>query len=519
MRDRLTPPRLRSGRRPPLRQLLPDLALGMIASLGLAPFDVWGLAPVAFAILIWRACRANPQAAFWHLLAAGLGWFGLGMSWIVEPFLVEPEIYGWMAPFALILMALGGALFWAIPGWLAALAAPGWRSRSLTIAAALVLSDWLRGWLFTGLPWNLVGHTWISTPIAQIASSTGAIGLSAITMALAVLPAALWRPFERRATGFLPGIGLAILATGGLWALGLNRLARPLPPDTDFTIRIVQPDAEQKLKWDPEWSAVFFRRLLDLSAEPGPRDLVIWPETAVNFLLNDAEGVLPVLAGSAGAPLVTGIQRREGGRYFNSLVALDAQGRPEAVYDKFHLVPFGEYIPWGDALARFGISAFAAQSGRGYSSGSGPASMQAGKLPPFQPLICYEAIFPQHLRGLDNRPAWLLQATNDGWFGRFLGPYQHLAQARLRSIESGLPMMRAANTGVSAVIDARGAVRQSLGLGVAGKIDAKLPGALPPTVWIRWGSMPVVVLVALVLLMAAAAPRLFRRKGGAAPRR
>ena len=196
----------------------------------------------------------------------------------------------------------------------------------------------------------------------------------------------------------------------------------------------------------------------------------------MNFLLNDAEGVLPVLAGSAGAPLVTGIQRREGGRYFNSLVALDAQGRPEAVYDKFHLVPFGEYIPWGDALARFGISAFAAQSGRGYSSGSGPASMQAGKLPPFQPLICYEAIFPQHLRGLDNRPAWLLQATNDGWFGRFLGPYQHLAQARLRSIESGLPMMRAANTGVSAVIDARGAVRQSLGLGVAGKIDAKLPG-------------------------------------------
>ena len=511
MRDSLTPPRLRAHRRPTLLSLWPDVALGAIASLGLAPFDIWGATPVALAILIWRAARAHPVAAFWHLLAAGLGWFGLGMSWIVEPFLVEPEIYGWMAPFALILLALGGALFWAIPGWLAARAAPHWRSRAIAIAAAIVLSDWLRGWIFTGLPWALTGHVWIATPIAQTASVLGAIGLSAVTMTLAALPSALWRPSPRRAAGFLPGVALASLLTGALWAAGLNRLSQPLPPDTDFTIRIVQPDAEQRLKWDPEWSAVFFRRLLDLSAEPGDRDLVIWPETAVNFLLNDAGDLLPVMARSAAAPLIMGIQRQEGSRYFNSLVSLDAEGNTGLVYDKFHLVPFGEYIPWGDALARLGISAFAAQSGHGYTPGPGPATMQAGALPPFQPLICYEAIFPQHLREVTTRPGWLLQATNDGWFGRFSGPYQHLAQARLRSIESGLPMMRAANTGISAVIDARGTTRDTLGLGVIGKIDAKLPAALPPTLWFTWGSWPIVLLAGVVLLIATVVGRIPRR--------
>ena len=280
-------------------------------------------------------------------------------------------------------------------------------------------------------------------------------------------------------------------------------------------LRIVQPNAEQRLKWDPEWSAVFFRRLLDLSAEPGRRDLVIWPETAVNFLLNDADDLLPVMSNAAGAPLVLGIQRQEQGRFFNSLALLSRDGSLLSSYDKFHLVPFGEYIPWGDAMARIGINAFAAQQGNGYSRGPGPSIMSVDGLPDFQPLICYEAIFPQHLRGLDHRPGWILQATNDGWFGRFSGPYQHLAQARLRAIETGLPLIRAANTGVSAVIDARGTIRDSLPLGAAGKIDAALPGALTATFWQRTGPLPVVALSLLVLFGSILLPRLGQkaRKG------
>lgn len=485
--------------RPPVRQLGADAALGAIAALGLAPFGWWIATPLALALLVRRASRPGGATgrAFWTMLAGGLGWFALSMHWIVEPFLVEPEIHGWMAPFALVLLALGGALFWAIPAALAArLAAPGPR-RAVAVAASLVLSDWMRGWIFTGLPWALTGHVWIGTPVAQTAAHAGAIGLCLVTLALAVLPSLL-RP--------LPAALAAAVLTGGLWWAGTARLADPLPPDTPVRLRIVQPDAQQHLKWDPEWAAVHFRRLLDLSAAPGPRDLVIWPETAVNFLLEDAGPVLPAMAQAAGAPLVLGIQRRDGSRFHNSLVVLNPDATIGAVYDKFHLVPFGEYIPWGDALAGIGVTAFAAQQGNGYSPGPGPAVLPVPGIPDVQPLICYEAIFGRHLRGLDRRPGWLLQATNDAWFGQFSGPFQHLDQARLRAIESGLPLVRAANTGVSAVIDPHGRVRQSLGLGVAGTIDAALPAALPETGWMTWGDAPAVLGALLALLAASLFP-------------
>lgn len=500
-----------SRRRPSLKTLGLDFLLGAIAALGLAPFGIWGLAPVAFALLICRLAQADKAATFWHALAAGIGWFGLGMVWIVEPFLVEPEIYGWMAPFALILIAIGGGLFWALPVWLTSRLCASPHARAIAIPAALILSDWLRGWIFTGLPWALIGHVWIDTPIAQSAAWIGAIGLTAITLYIAALPTIFCTRSEQPVLRFLPGVILGILLIGGIWAAGLARLAAPLPTDTTQNIRIVQPNAEQDLKWDPEWSTVFFQRLLDISAEPGERDLVIWPETAVNFLLNDAAGVLPTMSQAAGAPLITGIQRRDGERYYNSIAVIAPGGEVLSTYDKFHLVPFGEYIPWGDAMAKIGVNAFAAQSGNGYSSGPGPKVMSLPGQEAFQPLICYEAIFPQHLRGLNERPAWLLQVTNDGWFGQFSGPYQHLAQARLRSIETGLPMIRAANTGISAVIDARGGIRESLPLGEFGKIDAALPGALPPTLWISWGSWPVVIF-ALLALGAAAVPGIRRRR-------
>ncbi|WP_410217981.1 apolipoprotein N-acyltransferase [Paracoccus sp. (in: a-proteobacteria)] len=505
-RSSLRPPRLARRGRPPLRKLLADFLLGLVAALGLAPFGVWAATPLALAALIWRMARARPAAVFWHALAAGFGWFALALLWITEPFLVDIARHGWMAPFALLLMAMGGALFWAVPSWMAARLAPHWRAQAVAIPVALVLSDWLRGWIFTGFPWALIGHVWIGTPVGQLAAWTGALGLGALTMAMAALPVLIWRPRLPRGAGLLPGAAVALLLLGTSWATGLARLAQPAPADTDVMLRLVQPNAAQHLKWDPEWSQVFFTRLLDLSAKPGRRDLVIWPETAVNFLLEDATGLLPAMSQAAGAPLVMGIQRREGSRYYNSLATVAPGGVVEQVYDKFHLVPFGEYIPWGDALARIGVTAFAAQQGNGYSAGPGPALMSAGTGPAFQPLICYEAIFPQHLRGLEQRPGWLLQATNDAWFGRISGPYQHLAQARLRAIETGLPLVRAANTGVSAVIDGKGRILHSLRLNEAGKIDALLPGALPPTLWSRFGNTPMLILLGVVLL-AALRPR------------
>ncbi len=507
----MAPPALTSssrGGRPFWVTLVFDAGLGAAAALGQAPWNLWPLTLLALALLCHRvACAETPRRTAWHAFAAGLGYFALAMSWIVEPFLVEADIYGWMAPFALVLMAAGGALFWTIPAWLAARLAPGFPRQGIGFAALIVLSDWIRGWIFTGLPWALTGHIWIDTPAGQTAATLGAIGLSGLTMLCAALPLAFRRPGRFPA---MPGTVLAVLVVATAWSAGLARLAQPLPPDTGPRLRLIQPDATQALKWDPYWSEVFFRRMLDLSTarDPGmpPPDAVIWPETAVNFLLEQSGTAPQDIAAYVGAPLILGIQRVEGSRYFNSLTEFTDQGIGP-IYDKFHLVPFGEYTPWGDMMARFGIRAFAAQHGFGYSAGPGAQVMHLSGLPPMQPLICYEAVFSYDLISGENRPAWLLQVTNDAWFGQISGPWQHLAQARLRAIESGLPLMRAANTGVSAVIDARGTPRAMLGMNQAGRIDAALPGALPPTPWSRWGDWPAVALALAVFLCVAARPR------------
>ena len=503
-----------TGRRLPLALSLgTDLAIGMIAALGQAPWGLWPAAVLALSAIIWRVAGArSPREAGLRALVAGGGHFALALSWITQPFLVEAERYGWMSPFALVLMALGGALFWALP----ALAAHrvGWDrpSRAAALALALLVSDWLRGWIFTGLPWALTGHIWIDTPAGQVAAWLGAPGLSALTLAAAMLPV-----LGAGRRGITLGFGLSAALIAVAWGAGLARLARPLPPDHGQIVRLVQPNADQTLKWDPFWAPQFYDRLTALSALPldpalgdGRPDLVVWPETAVPFLLNEAGPALDDIAAQSGTTTLVGIQRAEGSAWFNSLAEFTPDARIGAVYDKFHLVPFGEYIPWGDTLARFGITAFAAQHGHGYSSGPGPQLLTVDGLPPFQPLICYEAIFERHLlRG--QRPEWILQVTNDAWFGSWSGPYQHLAQARLRSIQSGLPLLRAANTGVSAVIDARGGLRATLALNRDGVLDAPLPGALPPTLWWRWGDWPMLAL--MVLAAAALAIARHNRRG------
>lgn len=486
---------------------LGDLAIGAAAALGQAPFGLWPVSLLAFALLVWRVSQSRtPGSAARAALVAGCGYFAAAMFWITEPFLVEAQIYGWLAPFALAAMAMGGGAFWAITAWIAARLVPQARPRAMSFASTLVLCDWIRGWLFTGLPWALTGHIWIDTPASQFAAFGGSIGLSALTMLVAALPFSLWqRPGTR---GLIPGAALSVLTIALAWSFGLARLAAPLPGDRDVMLRIVQPNAQQALKWDPYWSNVFFQRLIDLSAAPAATgrkpDAVLWPETAVNFLLNDAPQISADLSNRIGAPVLLGIQREENGRYYNSFAPILPGGQIGQVYDKFHLVPFGEYTPWGDVMARFGISALAAQHGNGYSMGPGPRTLRnlAANLPPVQVLICYEAIFSRHVltHGAD-RPDWILQITNDAWFGEFSGPWQHLAQARLRAIESGLPVIRVANTGVSAVIDAHGQVRASLGLNVDGHIDTALPAALRETPFSRLGDWPA-ILATFALFMA-----------------
>lgn len=519
MRDPAAIPRV------PFHRRLPALeaALGAIAAMGLEPFGFWPATPVAFGIALWHIGRApTPRRAAVEALAFGAGWFGLALNWIIEPFFIQPEIYGWMAPFALLLMALGGGLFWAVPAWFAFRIASAWRARVAAIALCWLLVEWLRAWVFTGFPWAQPGQVLADTAAAQLAAHVGQLGLTALVLTLAALPAMLWRPTRPAINGLVPALAAPIVLMVVVWPLGLLRLSAAEPPAPGTILRLVQPDAAQALKWDPDWAAEFWRRLLVLSAGPTADgrnpDVVIWPETAVSFLLNDAGPALPLIAEAAGgAPVLMGIQRAEGSRFYNSLAEITPAGDIGGIYDKFHLVPFGEYIPWGDALSRLGLGAFAAQAGMGYSRGEGPAVMRVPGLPPFQPLICYEAIFPQHLRDAPDSPAWTLQVTNDAWFGRFSGPYQHLAQARLRAIETGRPLVRVANTGISAVIDARGRLRDSLGLDRMGRIDAPLPGALPATLWLRTGDLPLLLLAVGSLGFLGFPSRLRRRIDAAGP--
>ena len=484
-----------------LRLALP-LGLGALAALGQAPFGLWPLTILGLAggvLLLQRA--ASLRAAMLTGWLLGTGYFLLALVWIVQPFLVDPVRYGWMAPFALVFLAGGLALFWGLAFGLAKRVGTGW-----ALVATLTLAELLRGYLFTGFPWALPGHVLVDTPLAQLAAIIGAQGLGLVVLALAVVLAGL---AQRR---WVPAV-LTVAAVFAMWIWGGQR-----PETLDLqgrpVLRMVQPNAPQHQKWDPDYAPVFFRRSLEFTAAGAQRpDLIVWPETALPVLLDDAERAYQIIHDASGpVPMVLGGERLDDGALYNSAVVLGADGQPGQVYDKHHLVPFGEYIPLGDLAARFGIHGLAAKEGNGFAAGPGPRLLDLGpRLGRALPLICYEAVFPNDASHPDPRPDFLLQLTNDAWFGTFSGPYQHLAQARLRAIEQGLPLARAANTGVSGMIDPWGRVTAQIPLGQAGWVDAPLPKALPATPFTRWGDWLALGLAVLGLVASTGWARTNRR--------
>jgi apolipoprotein N-acyltransferase len=465
-------------------------ALGAAAAFGQSPWGLWWLALAAFVGIVGLASSATPRSAALSGLFAGAGYFAVALNWLVQPFMIDAARDGWMAPFALLFMAFGLALFWAAAGY-----ATRWLRGAFGFGLALTAAELARGYVLTGFPWALVGHIWIDTPVAQLAALVGPSGLTLLT-----LVAAAGLSLRRMGAG-----AVAVLMLAGAWGFGLWVLAQPMPADRDVALRLVQPNAAQQAKWDPDLAQQFLDRLLAFTAVKPAPDLVIWPETALPYLLDRHPELAGIIADAGNGALVAlGMQRVAGARGWNNLSVFGPDALPLASYDKHHLVPFGEYIPFGDALfAALDISAFASSEGNGYSAGVGPQLLDLGaKLGRVLPLICYEAVFPQDLRGTE-RPDWLLQITNDAWFGTQSGPFQHAAQARLRAIEQGLPLVRVANTGVTAVYDARGRVTASLDFGTAAYLDAALPAALPATLYARWGEVPLLVLLcggALALL-------------------
>ncbi|WP_299848717.1 apolipoprotein N-acyltransferase [uncultured Roseovarius sp.] len=474
-----------------LYQLVIWLGLGALAALGQAPWGLWPLTIAALALIValFRQTGSIRRAALLGWIA-GTGYFMLALSWIVEPFLVDVARHGWIAPFALVGLSAGMALYWGA----AFAAARALRGGSVALIVAFTVGEALRGILFTGFPWAQIGHVWIDTPMLQWAAFAGALGLTSLLVAAAT---ALWHLVAGHRAG--GGITLAIVAA--LYLTGATIAPNSNTPADAPTVRLIQPNAAQHEKWDREMMPVFFERQLDFSAAGDTRpDLIVWPETAIPVLLNSAESVLASISDAAGdVPVVLGLQRIDGPRLYNSAILLDAAGQVASVYDKHHLVPFGEYVPFGDTMKKFGIAGMASRDGNGYSSGPGAQVIDTGIAGKGLPLICYEGVFARDVRAAPERPDFLMMITNDAWFGEVSGPYQHLAQARLRSVEQGLPMVRAANTGISAMIDPAGRITAHLPLGQAGWIDAALPPALPPTLYARIGDLPVLALLLLIL--------------------
>lgn len=463
---------------------LVPILLGALAATGQAPQGWWPVTLLALAFWIATPVGSAKLAAR-HGWFFGIGYFAVSLRWIVSPFLVEADINGWMAPFALVFMAIGAGAFWALARWVAYRA--GQQSASV-IALCLIAAEMTRSYILTGFPWALLGHIWVDTPIAQLAAFGGPHLLTGITLGLALCLAKIGQRKWWAALG---------LAFAGIGWVALTLPADPL--ETGPVVRLVQPNAKQIEKWDPDHAQTFFNRMIDFTSQGEVPDLVVWPETAISYLLEYAGPELDMAADAArGAPLVLGINRRVGSRYYNAFLTVERGGIVSNIYDKAHIVPFGEFIPGGELLRMVGIDGFAASTGGAFTSGEGAHTIDIVGIGHARPLICYEGIFAEEI-STDERPRLMILITNDAWFGAAAGPLQHLAQARLRSIEQGLPMVRVANTGVSAMIDGKGRVTAKIDMNEAGFVDAPLPLAEPATFYSDHGDWPFGAVIVLTL--------------------
>lgn len=473
---------------------LAALAAGIVSAAALPPVCAIPVLLVGIPVLLHLIQTAGSgvgafRRGFWF----GFGLNLIGLYWITEAILIEAARFWWFVPLAVPGLSAVMALFIAVPATLAWRVPPGWR-QVFTLAGAWVLADIARQFIGSGFPWNPLGSVWEMPGrpgdiMIQLASLVGVHGLTLITLLLAALPVLGW------GWRILGVIGL------GLWVgFGIQRLDEPMPQPLDLTVLLIQGNVEQGQKWNQTLMAEIFDRYLDLTQKAvaslhGHPGIVVWPETAspaqlatdqaAREAISDADNNMPALIGS--------VRWDRNRRPRNSLFALGASGTIDGVYDKAHLVPFGEYQPnW--------LPGIQIVPGGGFAPGPGPRTLHIPGVPPVGPLICYEAIFSHQIVDESDRPEWLVNVTNDAWFGNSTGPRQHLAAARLRAVEEGLPLLRAANTGISAGFDARGHELARLGMQNTGSLAISLPPALPATFYARTGLILPLVLASITLI-------------------
>ena len=497
------------------------LAAGALGALAMPPFGLWPTLSVSLVVAVWLI-DGSGGATRWAAVrrAAGIGWvwgfgyFLAGLWWIGSAFLVQADVFAWLMPFGVLGLPALLAIFMAVGFGLARLlwSPSGWRI--FAFAFGMTAAEWLRGHALTGFPWNTLGMALGQNPwLMQSASILGLYGLTALATLLLAAPATLWTG-ETRAEriGPLSCAALVLLALAG-W--GAWRLSEPPPADVaGVRLRIVQPNLAQDAKFHAGRGPEILRHYLELSGRPSAPDTapathIVWPESAFPFLLHREPAALGMIADALprGAVLITGAARSsgEGGttRYFNAIQVVGDTGAVLASYDKVHLVPFGEYVPefLEQALRAIGIREFVAIPG-GFTAGERHTAFSVPGMPAVAGSVCYEAIFPGETMPPGPRPGLILNVTNDGWFGDTPGPRQHFAQARLRAVERGIPLIRAANTGISAVVDPYGRITAHLPVGREGVIDTTLPTVANVTVFDDVGSLIFAGLCSVFLLAA-----------------
>ena len=475
---------------------LAALLAGAAVAAALPPFHLVPVLLVAIPVLLLLI-----QGARRPLVAARRGWwfgFGLhvvGLYWITQAILFEAARFWWLVPLAVPALAGLLACFIALPAAMAWRAHTGWRA-AFVLAGAWVLADLARQFVATGFPWNPIGSVWEfpgypGDVMIQLAALVGVHGMTLATLLLAAMPLCGW---IWRAGGILLLVAWCVF--------GIVRMGQALPPAPDLTVLLIQGNVAQGQKWDQSLMVAIFRRYLDLTRQAvasaqGRPAVVVWPETAspAQLQTDPAARALISQAANGDQALIGSVRFDEADRPRNSLFALGAGGVIEGLYDKWHLVPFGEYQPDWLPLA------IQIVPGGGFTRGPGPRTLRLPDLPSVGVLICYEAIFPSEVADPADRPDWIINVTNDAWFGNSAGPRQHLAAARLRAVEEGLPLLRAANTGISAAFDARGHEIGRLDLQATGFLSIRLPAALPAPVYAQCGLLLPAVLSVLALIV------------------
>src|SRR5215469_14249888 len=485
--------------------------LGVLAAAALPPVDMTPVLLLSFVGFVWLFDGAQrSREAFGIGWCFGLGFFVAGFYWMTAALFVDIARFWWLTPFALLGVPAGLAIFTGGAVLAAHLTCRAfkWRgvSRALALAVFWCLAEWLRGHVLTGLPWNLVGYAWSgafpgSLAMLQVTSVVGIYGLSLLTVTAAVLPATLGDLAGRRWPPLVAAAGLLVACFAFGWARLDGAGTTAMQPGIE--LRIVQASIPQTLKNAPAERLATFRRQLALSSEPaasgGPFNILIWPEAGAPPFLDRDTGARMAIASvlPAGGLALVSSDRADASfeHFWNSMVAVDHAGIIQGYYDKAHLVPFGEYVPFRSVLPIDKITPGTTD----FSFGPGPRTLHLAGLPPVSPLICYEVIFPAAVIDPADRPEWLINITNDAWYGFTSGPFQHFAIARVRAIEQGLPMVRAANNGVSGLVDPLGHVVRRLALDAVGILDLPLPRALPATVYEQvgdaffFGALPVLL--------------------------